>query len=452
MPTCKGRWNDGTPCSSPVDLGTGYCQAHQQQAHQPYRWTRERLEVAIAAHGGSDGLDLRAGDFSKLDLRGAELQGAKLVGANLQGAKLVDANLQGAQAGHASLRGADLRGAILRETKLGEADLREANLWHANLQGADLTGANLQGATPGYANLQDADLRYANLQGAALLSANLQGADLGGANLQGANLGGANLQGASLLDANLQGAGLLDANLRSGDLRELDFRDVLESGLLAVRLYRANLDRTLLKSEQLGPAIGDELDGKYREARDAYLALKQNFAALGEYEAASWSYIKERQMEKVCSAPWRARRFYGREQLGETYWHRRLPAYHPRLCWFFLRHTASWVGGWGVELMCKYGESVGRVLFWMLFALLGFATYYWHIGGVWLVQPNSVKVAATSFWHYLLYSAGAFTTTSFETLQAADDRVRLVTALQAIVGIFLAGLLGFVAGNRIRRS
>jgi hypothetical protein len=88
----------------------------------------------------------------------------------------------------------------------------------------------------------------------------------------------------------------------------------------------------------------------------------------------------------------------------------------------------------------------------MAATLFGFAAYYWRIGGVWLVEPDGGAKVATSFWHYLIYSAGAFTTTEFARFQAADDRVRMVTAIQAIIGIVLAGLLGFVAGNRIRRS
>ena len=47
---------------------------------------------------------------------------------------------------------------------------------------------------------------------------------------------------------------------------------------------------------------------------------------------------------------------------------------------------------------------------------------------------------------------GAFTTLQPTRLQAARPGVELLTTIQAIIGIALAGLLGFVAGNRIRRS
>jgi uncharacterized protein YjbI with pentapeptide repeats len=439
---------------------------------QPDRWTRERLEAAIAENGGPKGLNLAGADLSDLDLTRMDLHGIVLIRwakenkthivANLQGVNLEWANLQGAYLWSVNLQGVNLMFVNLQGACLGHANLQEANLEDAKLQEADMGFANLQGACLGGANLQGAYLDLTNLQEVYLDLANLQKASLGSANLKKANLGQANLQEVYLGRANLQ-----EADLRFADLREVDLLDVEEGGLLGIKIYRAKLDHTALKREQLGPKIGDERAREYREARDAYLALKRNFEDLGDYEAASWSYIKERQMEKATKAPWRCREYYGQEEpfprpvrglFGKLWPNIRqwrygvLPCWSPLVWWFWFKYTLKWGGDWFVEGLCKYGESISRVLFWMAAALLGFAAYYGRIGGVLLVEPNGEIKIATSFWHYLVYSAGAFTTTGFARFQAVDDWVRLVTAIQAIVGIFLAGLLGFVAGNRIRRS
>jgi uncharacterized protein YjbI with pentapeptide repeats len=398
----------------------------------PDRWTRERLEAAIAENGGPEGLDLAGTDLSYLELQRMDLHGIVLSRWNEEGTEVITANLQG------------------------------VNLWDANLEKAIMWCVGLQRA-----NLVDTDL-----QEAILYSAKLQWAVLGDANLEKANLRNASLQGTSLLYTKLRGANLGHANLQSADLRfadlrEVDLLDIEEGGLLGVKLYRAKLDHTLLKREQLGPAIGDEQAGEYREARDAYLALKQNFEDLGDYEAASWAYIKERKMEKATKAPWRCREYYGQEEpfprpvrglFGKLWPNIRqwrygvLPCWSPLVWWFWFKYTLKWGGDWFVEGLCMYGESIPLVLFWMAAALLGFAAYYGCIGGILLVEPNGEMKVATSFWHYLVYSAGAFTTTGFARFQAVDDCIRLVTAIQAIVGIFLAGLLGFVVCNRIRRS
>jgi len=490
MTTCKGRKKDGTPCESPIVLDNGYCRAHQDQAHEakvpeePLRWTRERLEAAIAAHGGPEGLDLAGADLSHLDLRKMDLHGIVLsrwdeesetwIVANLQSASLEDAKLKGADLRGTNLQGAylqraDLWGAKLQGARLWDADLQGAILWGANLQRASLYRAKLQGASLEVANLQRAILYDAKLQRASLEEAKLQEANLGVANLQEANLGSANLQGAILYGANLQGASLRytnlqeanlrdadlqRANLRSADLREVDLLDVKTGGLLGIKLYRAKLDHTLLKREQLGPAIGDELTGEYREARDTYLALKQNFEGLSDYEAASWSYIKERQMEKTCSAPWRARRFYGEEQLGDTSEHK-LPAYHPRVWWFFVRHFFKWLGDGVVYVVCGYGERPWWTLGWMVLVFAVFVGIYWATWAVMKVERTpeaTVLVPTRNLLDLLVFGLGAFTTMDPKGLEPRATWVQFVAGFEALLGIGLTGLLGFVLGNRIRRS
>jgi uncharacterized protein YjbI with pentapeptide repeats len=168
--------------------------------------------------------------------------------------------------------------------------LRGTVLSNARLQGADLYDAQLQEADLKWAQLQQAQPMWAGLEGADLWSAQLQGADLTGAQLQRARLGRVQLEGATLAQAQLQGVDLYYA-----------------LSLLRIRWYGAFLDRTRMRRDQLGDAIGDELEahGKktpegYREASEAYLVLKSNFDSIGRYDAAAWAYIKEQQMEKMA--------------------------------------------------------------------------------------------------------------------------------------------------------
>jgi uncharacterized protein YjbI with pentapeptide repeats len=458
--------------------------------------TREEILKLIEENGGPDLLDLSGKDLSDIDLskeaiaselkkrdisdvnnypvwaraKNNELRGIHLLNVNLQEANLVRANLQGALLYGAKLRKVGLQRANLQEAMIGNADLQEASLVQANLQEANLAMANLQRADLEYAmirkaqlyganflkaNLSGADLPEAELGSVTLREANLGGTNLRGAKLRGADLreaylGGANLQGAALSGANLQDAKLLGAKLQGARLRYAHLEKVDFFGAKTLRgayFYNAFLDDTRLKREQLGREIGEEVGGVYDLAREAYLALKNNFAEIGRYRDESWAYVKERQMGKMCSAPWRARKFYGKSQLedsGES----RLPAWHPRVLWFYLRHTLKWLSDWFVELLCGYGESIWRVLFWMLLVVLGFAAYYQVSHAV----VTSSQEAATSLWDHLIFSLGAFTTLQPTRLQAARPGVELLTTIQAIIGISLAGLLGFVAGNRIRRS
>lgn len=406
-------------------------------------YTREDILKLIEENGGPEGLDLSGKDLSGIDLGreaiALELKkvrestphaipfwyfewadGVNLKGVNLQGATLKGVNLQGAWLWEAHLQGAHLQ----------HAELQRATLSDAKLKGADLWSANLTGAILNHANLQTARLSFAVLQGAYLVNANLQEA----------NLLGANLQEAKLWEANLQGADLSHSHLEKVNLSAVE-------SLEGTHFHNAFLDDTRMKRKQLGRAIGEELEGWYDQARDAYLRLKQNFDVLGDYAASAWAYQKERQMQKACNAPWRARGIYGQTELGDTD-ERRVTTWHPRVAWFYTRHTLKWLADWFVELLCGYGESVWRVLAWMLLVILGFAAYYQVSHAV----VTSSQDAATSLWDDLIFSLGAFTTLQPARLQAARPGVELLTTIQAIIGIALAGLLGFVAGNRIRRS
>ncbi len=119
-------------------------------------------------------------------------------------------------------------------------------------------------------------------------------------------------------------------------------------------------------------------------------------------------------------------------------------------------------GDWLTEFLCDYGENVWRVLGWigvLLFvagpALVG------ALGGLrWTGDNLSTYRSLSNEWQrgwysyfqHMLYILDAFTTASFAELKPANDYVRAVSGLIALAGIVLAGLLGFVAGNRIRTS
>jgi len=442
-------------------------------------YTREEILRLIEENGGPQGLDLSNKDLSGLDLSaeaisaelrkaleldatpvwfsettgGISLQDAWLGGTNFEGSNLGRADLRKARLESANLQGVNLLGANLQEVSLRSAKLEAANLQfvelqralleHANLPKAKLKGADLQEARLGYANLQEASPWYANLQGADLLCANLQGARLSHANLQRANLMGAELQGADLVYANLQGADPLEANFQGANLiySHVEKLDLFAAkSLEGAYFYNAFLDDTRMRRDQLGEEIGEEKDERYGRAKEAYLALKNNFAEIGRYRDESWAYVKERQMGKMMHHPRLARRYF-REELPKNpnAW---------RLAWFFARHTAKWLSDWFVELLCGYGESLWRVLAWMLLVILGFATYYQVSHAV----VTSSQDAVTSLWDHLIFSLGAFTTLQPARLQAASPGVELWATIQAIIGISLAGLLGFVTGNRIRRS
>ena len=126
-----------------------------------------------------------------------------------------------------------------------------------------------------------------------------------------------------------------------------------------------------------------------------------------------------------------------------------------------LKFMGLWLNNWFVEILCDYGESVWRIISWMaaMLFLLG-PLLVFLCGGIDL--PNTAKMIGVElpFWkkwiyyylQYLLYMIDTFTTADFSQAHPRNDTVRLVSGLMSIIAIFLAGLLGFVAGNRIRNA
>lgn len=300
-------------------------------------------------------------------------------------------------------------------------------MW-ANLQGAVLMGAALQRAV----------LMWTNLQGAVLERANFQGAALWGTNLQGAHLKGADLRGTNLREANLQGANLQYARLEGVDLTECKSRAHLH-------VNGVYWERTRLRWEQLAGMIGEEEVAResreapkdraklYADAKYGYLGLKQNFEELGDYDAASQAYRREREMERA-EAWWRALAALHLAQ-GKRQWRTAAGQF------------VKWVSDSVQGALTGYGESVGRVLLAIGLVFAGFGVGFALTGSV--VRDDG---QAPTLWDYGLFSLLGMTTQDAAHLRPADPLVEAFTGLEALLAIALTGLLGFVLGNRIRHS
>ena len=450
------------------DARSAQCGDVSTWLHNRERVDAFTLGTLIGQNGGTEGLDLHGANLADVDLspeivaklaaethleyfafwssrkhaelRGAHLECASLWNANLAGVDFHEAHMEGARLTGARLDGASFERAHLHHADLSSAHLEEASfqgafLDRANLDGADLSRANLRGASLRTANLLHVSLRQAALQGAHLEDARILHANLGGAMLVHAHLEGAIVQHTTFENASLKFARLQGAILEGCDLARVDLS---ESYLTGVRWYGAFLDRSRMRRDQLGHAIGDELwasDEKtaqaYREASEAYLLLKNNFSSIGRYEDAAWAYVKEQQMEKM--------------------------AYHWGWRWRFWRPWPAfgrWLRNWAYELLTGYGERPFLPVLWGLVVILTFAGGYAVAGNI---APDFAGDPATaqgshSFMDALTHSIAAFATIGFNTLEPLGWGARLLTAIESAFGIGLFALFIFTLGNRMSRS
>ena len=353
-------------------------------------------------------------------LEGADLSRADLAGARLDGATLEKANLSGAMCEDTSFRGASLRFVNGRAGVFEGADFQSADLWGADLRETIFTGADLRGAV-----LKDVDFAEADLSGARF-----QDATIGPANFDAAVLTGADFRGAAVTKISLWRAVLTDAQLTGVALAGQPLDHACLAG--------SALEDTKLHADQLNGMVGEELAGDYGPAARAYQAMEKCFTATGDNEAMSWAYRKRRRMQKLAA------RRRGSDAACRGDW---LAA---------ARGYLSYVSDTAAEWLCDYGESVPRVLGAMLTVYLGFTLAYVVSGSVVRVEEMATgpaRVTTYGLTDAAIFSLMAMTTSGSPVvvLQPASERVHILTGTQALLGIALTGLLGFVLGNRIRR-
>lgn len=411
---------------------------------------------ALIAENGSQGIDLggtadlraplSAVNLAGTRMRGANLAHADLSGADLTGVLLAQADLTGAILERANASDADLSHAILADARLGEARLQRALLEEAILTDANLRFADLSEAVAEAAAMERADLWGAKLEGADFSDASLRAARIGEAfatradfsraDLRDTMLVGTDFTGARMIDADLRGTNLKGARLAGADLSgaRLNDVDLGSCDLAGTRWNRARLERTLLDCSQLGDAVGEETARDYAAAVGAYVALERNFISLGETQPASWAYRRKRRMQKAVA----------REAMIAA-----LRDRQPRRA---LGEGARYFGDLLVEWTSDYGESVPRVLASLGTLYLSFLVIYGMTGSVSRME-GVVKVVTHRPLDLAIFSLSAMTTSGTPSayLMPTNANTLLLSGIQALLGIFLTGLLGFVAGNRIRR-
>lgn len=332
-------------------------------------YTREDVRRLIEQNGGkAEGLDLSEKVFEAgIDLRGLDLSGIILERAVFSCSPLFgldnlppDVELYKEEDLLSSIKDVHLEGVCLEH-----ANLKEANLVGAYLEGADLIEAHLERAI----------LTGAHLEGADLISADLEGADLECTHLEGANLYNANLKGAYLADTQFS--------------RDTNFMSVQWGNYI----------------------LGEEEDGDFGEAEDAYRRLKQWYTNAGVYDIAGEFFYREMEAKRKSMKWW------------PQPWHR------------------AWVEF--VSFICGYGERPYRVILWAASVVLGLALIYFAIGSTW---------EWWAFWNSLYFSAVSFTALGYGSwLQATNDWIKGIGAFESFVGVFTIALFLITFTRKMRR-
>lgn len=306
-----------------------------------------------------------------------------------------------------SFRGEDLSEMDLRGIILSGADLRGTVFFHTILDYADLSDADLSPLPQERTNSLPTNMKHASLKKSIL-----KGANLTQVNLLGADLTEANLEDAVFLEATLNQSNLTRAVLNGADLYKTDLRFAIFSD---TKLYKDSLRGKILQES------GEE----FQDAKYVYLALKKNFEEIGDYDAASWAYVKERTMEMLTYVY--ARRYYYAQEVSlklQNNGGRKLPIIFK----FKFKYIFKSIFSFLFFVFFGFGERPFQVSIFCLVSIFFFSILFYLFGG--LEQETG---AVCGYSDYLLHSIGSFTTIPY--LTPITPLAKILTSLDAITGV-----------------
>jgi hypothetical protein len=104
------------------------------------------------------------------------------------------------------------------------------------------------------------------------------------------------------------------------------------------------------------------------------------------------------------------------------------------------------------ELLCNYGESVGRTIASLIILAVAFGFVYTITGAAVHVDSSGKTSVSSDPVEIAVFTVSAMVANAPSGgLQPAGVWVYGLIGVEALLGVTLTGLLGFVLGNRIRR-
>jgi len=327
------------------------------------------------------------------DLRGLDISAMKGI-----------PGLRYARDGFLDLRGADLHKADLSYANLYRVHLENANLYNTNLSYADMTNTHLAGAIFEYVKLDGAKLARIDLRGFNLTTE----ADLNTAYFSDVRLG--------------------DTLVRIEQFRQEDGRLMIRNELNAYEfMAQSNKDR----------AMATEALINFQTAREVYLALKNNFASIGEHRSASWAAYKEKEMEKQILKM--------KLKLGEFRGVKKIQKILELLGYRFF------------DKLFMYGENPWRLVWWAIAVIAGSAVLHPFSG---IMRADGREII--SYYHAgnlgafiqvllksLYFSAVSFTTLGFGDYVPVGAFSHFLSVSEALLGLLFLGFFVWTLGRSV---
>ena len=222
----------------------------------------------------------------------------------------------------------------------------------------------------------------------------------------------------------------------------------------------ALLRNTKIKKDQIENHILQEKEKKFSEAKEIYLLLKNNYHSIGQYEDESWTFTKEKEME--------------RKSLSFPYYKKTLKTDDKNekftiLKWIKKGDFIKWIILGFSNIIYGYGEKPWNVirtaiiiilLFGLSFSLIGIANpEIIELNGT-AIQQNSGNIidltfkgllennVIRNFPDSLYFSTITFTTLGYGDFRPLEGWGRILAGSEAFIGAFMMALFVYTFARR----
>lgn len=391
-----------------------------------------------------DGLVVDSGEVSKLVIPGGVLSDCHFNGVyfedlDVSGGEMTESRFEGGSLHNSVLNNAELSDCCFNRTKMANAQMRELGIGEdVNFNRIDATSSDFSST-----DLSELDLRQINFEKSNLHNVNLRDSDL---------------RGSHLFDSTLDSI-RINRNTELGRLCHYEYNsDRAAEGLVLEEEY----DVEDLKAEFsfLGfpiPHPKKTIKRLWNRGLGDKDWRKENAESL---KSSARVYRAYQQLLRENSLPGDVRHYRIREKEAR------------RKCAYVERDWGAWIRLSALRWSIQYGERYRNVLSNSLLVILIWSILYLQTGGVRrtisdgevihrrsynIIEPISNMVSQVlpistdytiELFTALYFSIVTFTTLGYGDLQPASDTVRMLAALQSLIGTALTAVLVFILARR----
>ena len=336
-----------------------------------------------------------------------------------------------------------------------KAELKDWNLSGLNLSSnenrANFSGAYVEGAYFIDAQVEGADFSGAQVEGADFYRAQAEGANFSSAQVEGANFSGAQVEGADFYRAQAEGANFSSAQVEGADFESADLTNVNlsysflektrfdeDTQLTGVRFLNADLKHSYLRRaySHIDEIVIEEAEGKFENAIEVYLSLKNYFRDEGMYEVSGRYYYREMLMKRKTA--WK--------MINSFKWDKEKKFKSLKEC---CGNVIGWFVSKMMDLLTGYGEKPVRVVGWWIGLISMFGAIYHLFKGI-MNHPYAFAYKP-SLLESMYFSVVSFTTLGFGDFRPKPGIFQVVASAEAFLGALFIALFIFVFTRKMIR-